>query len=379
MFNRSPSARKGAQTPQQQRHGARYNEESTSSETSVSQLPARILPARMPENPQSGITVGGSNDDGEDGGDMGFDMSQLMMGQPEEPKTFVSRSVDPKLASYCEKESNIEIEVKKFTECTAVNFERWASRVHNAGHKLVVIRVDSPGGSVYALNRMLGAVETLKEQGVTVVTMCNGIAMSCGSILLAMGSKGHRYASKHSRVLVHQISGGVQGTLAGMRNELSEYEYDNRDLFVKIAKNAGLSDPNYYLNNVVTALNKDVFVHPYRAKLIGLIDHIGSPVIQKEVIVNYKVTLPGRQMTDSELREAIKEETALQSSARMDPLADIELPKFGPAGYTGLTSKSSASDAVTNTVAATDTTVLSMQFSSAQITSQQRIATELLY
>jgi ATP-dependent protease ClpP protease subunit len=194
-----------------------------------------------------------------------------------------------------------------------------------SGHKMVLIRINSPGGSVYALNQMLGTLELAKQMGVICVTMCTGIAMSCGSIMLAMGTKGYRYCSRHARILLHEISGGMRGSQTAMENELSEYAYDNADLFKKIARNAGI-ESGYYLS-FVKSLHKDLFIHPARAKYLRLVDHIDLPYVKRVVTVEYKLVSPCDDPTEDQLLQMIVSDEEMIQPLHLDVLSKIPAPK----------------------------------------------------
>src|SRR3954462_8941157 len=74
--------------------------------------------------------------------------------------------------------------------------------------KDISIYINSPGGQVYAGLAIYDTMQFIKPD---VQTICVGIAMSMGSLLLAGGAHGKRYALPNSRVLIHQPSGGFQG------------------------------------------------------------------------------------------------------------------------------------------------------------------------
>src|ERR671911_706641 len=74
--------------------------------------------------------------------------------------------------------------------------------------KDISVYVNSPGGSVYAGLAIYDAMQFIKPD---VATVCYGIAMSMGSLLLTGGAAGKRMALKNSRILIHQPSGGFQG------------------------------------------------------------------------------------------------------------------------------------------------------------------------
>src|SRR3954470_23494182 len=74
--------------------------------------------------------------------------------------------------------------------------------------KDIAIYINSPGGQVYAGLAIYDTMQFIKPQ---VQTICVGIAMSMGSLLLAGGAHGKRFALPNSRILIHQPSGGFQG------------------------------------------------------------------------------------------------------------------------------------------------------------------------
>ena len=74
--------------------------------------------------------------------------------------------------------------------------------------KDVSIYINSPGGSVYA---GLGVYDTMQYIQSNVSTICTGMAASMAAVLMVAGEKGKRFALKHSRIMIHQPLGGVQG------------------------------------------------------------------------------------------------------------------------------------------------------------------------
>src|SRR6476620_7984529 len=74
--------------------------------------------------------------------------------------------------------------------------------------KDISIYINSPGGQVYAGLAIYDTMQFIKPQ---IQTTCIGIAMSMGSLLLAGGTPGKRFALPNSRILIHQVSGGFEG------------------------------------------------------------------------------------------------------------------------------------------------------------------------
>lgn len=102
--------------------------------------------------------------------------------------------------------------------------------------KDISIYLNSPGGSVYA---GLGIYDTMQFVQSDVSTICTGMAASMGSVLLCAGAKGKRSALPHSRVMVHQPLGGVQGQASDILIEAKEIEKLRTELFSIIAEHSG--------------------------------------------------------------------------------------------------------------------------------------------
>ena len=85
--------------------------------------------------------------------------------------------------------------------------------------KDIQIYINSPGGSVYA---GLGIYATMQFVKPDVATICTGMAASMGAVLLCAGAEGKRSALPHSRVMIHQPSGGAQGVATDMEINLKE-------------------------------------------------------------------------------------------------------------------------------------------------------------
>ena len=95
--------------------------------------------------------------------------------------------------------------------------------------KDISIYINSPGGSVYA---GYGIYDTMQFIGSDVSTICTGIAASMASVLLVAGTKGKRFALKHSRVMIHQPLGGAQGQASDIEIKKRIYGQNRRYLYV---------------------------------------------------------------------------------------------------------------------------------------------------
>jgi ATP-dependent Clp protease protease subunit len=132
--------------------------------------------------------------------------------------------------------------------------------------KDIYLYINSPGGSVYAGLAIFDTMQFLRSP---VNTYCMGIAASMGSFLLAAGTKGKRYALPNSRIMLHQPSGGMQGTAADIEIQAKEILYLRERLNRIYADNTG--QPIEQIND---DLDRDRFMGPEEAKEYGLIDHV---------------------------------------------------------------------------------------------------------
>lgn len=150
----------------------------------------------------------------------------------------------------------------------------------------IIINVNSYGGDVRALVLMVSAIKRAKYFGKIIVTFCAGYAMSCGSVLMALGTNGYRYGTLDCCILMHQIRSGCRGPLATQEMELLESESLNTKIFVWMAENAGLADVEYYAKLVDNA-KVDLYFTAKQAKELRLIDHIGYPRFVHKVSQDY--------------------------------------------------------------------------------------------
>ena len=125
---------------------------------------------------------------------------------------------------------------------------------------------NSPGGSVYAGLAIYDTMQFIKPD---VVTICFGMAMSMGSLLLAGGTSGKRFALPNSRILIHQPSGGYQGQSADIEIHAREI-LDLRNRLDEIyAKHTGQT-----FDRVHADMDRDRYFNPEEAVEYGLIDRV---------------------------------------------------------------------------------------------------------
>ncbi len=130
----------------------------------------------------------------------------------------------------------------------------------------IFLYINSPGGSVSA---GLAIYDTMQFMKSPVNTICMGLAASMGSFLLAAGRKGRRSALPHSRIMVHQPSGGTQGTAADIEVQAKEILYLRAQLNDLYSKHTGRQ-----VEQIERDMVRDYFMSAEEAKSYGLIDHV---------------------------------------------------------------------------------------------------------
>jgi len=132
--------------------------------------------------------------------------------------------------------------------------------------KDISVYINSPGGVVSSGLAMYDTMQYIRPE---VSTVCIGQAASMGSLLLAGGTKGKRFALPHARVMIHQPSGGAQGQATDIEIHAREILAIRERLNRIYAKHTGQK-----LETIETAMERDKFMSPEEAKAFGLIDQV---------------------------------------------------------------------------------------------------------
>jgi ATP-dependent Clp protease protease subunit len=132
--------------------------------------------------------------------------------------------------------------------------------------KDIFLYINSPGGSVYAGLSIYDTMQFIKPD---VQTICVGIAMSMGSLLLAGGAKGKRMALPNSRILIHQVSGGFQGQGTDIEIQAREVIGLKRRLEEIYAEHT--TKP---IEEISRDMERDFFMSPTEATEYGIIDTV---------------------------------------------------------------------------------------------------------
>ena len=132
--------------------------------------------------------------------------------------------------------------------------------------KDVSIYINSPGGSVYA---GLGIYDTMLYIQSDVSTICTGMAASMAAVLLVAGAKDKRFALKHSRVMIHQPMGGIQGQASDIEITSREILKLKKELYTIISEHSGQPYDKVYQDS-----DRDYWMTAQEAVDYGMIDRV---------------------------------------------------------------------------------------------------------
>jgi ATP-dependent Clp protease protease subunit len=132
--------------------------------------------------------------------------------------------------------------------------------------KDIIMYINSPGGSVTS---GLGIYDTMQYINPDIATICTGLSASMGAVLLAGGTKKKRSSLTHSRIMIHQPSGGMQGQSTDMEISLKLIMSLRKELYELLANHTGKSP-----KEIEKDADRDYWMTATEAKEYGLIDEV---------------------------------------------------------------------------------------------------------
>lgn len=132
--------------------------------------------------------------------------------------------------------------------------------------KDISIYINSPGGSVYA---GYGIYDTMQYIGCDVSTICTGMAASMASVLLVAGTKGKRFALPHSRVMIHQPLGGMQGQASDLEIAAREILKVKEELYTILSEHSGQP-----FETIQRDSDRDYWMTATEAQAYGMVDRV---------------------------------------------------------------------------------------------------------
>ena len=132
--------------------------------------------------------------------------------------------------------------------------------------KDICIYINSPGGSVTA---GMAIYDTMQLISSDVATICTGLAASMGAVLLTAGTAGKRSALPHSRVMIHQPLGGVEGQASDIEITAKQILRTKQELYEILASHSGVD-----IKKIEKDADRDYWMTAPEAKEYGLIDEV---------------------------------------------------------------------------------------------------------
>ena len=132
--------------------------------------------------------------------------------------------------------------------------------------KDIALYINSPGGSISAGMAVYDTMQYIKND---VATIAMGMAASMGQFLLCAGTPGKRYALPHSRIMMHQLSGGIGGTAADIAIQAESMLHIKQTMNERIAFHSG-----HTAEEIERDSDRDRWFTAEQAKEYGLIDHV---------------------------------------------------------------------------------------------------------
>lgn len=175
---------------------------------------------------------------------------------------------------------NSDIWVKDFNQSSAHDFRvSILSRSKSDPNRPIIIYINSYGGQVDALASM---IETLDEVQNPIITVCHGVAMSCGAILFSHGDI--RFCGRHSRLMIHEISSGTGGDVHDMHADIQEVKRLNEYFMGLLAKNCGLKGYAEFRKLIKDQDGRERYLSADGAIKFGIADAVGLPKISTSVV-----------------------------------------------------------------------------------------------
>jgi len=132
--------------------------------------------------------------------------------------------------------------------------------------KDISIYINSPGGSVHA---GLGIYDTMQFISSPVATICTGMAASMAAVLMVAGQEGKRSALPHSRIMIHQPMGGIQGQASDIEITAREIQKLKKELYTIISDHSHTPYDKVWADS-----DRDYWMTAQEAKEYGMIDQI---------------------------------------------------------------------------------------------------------
>jgi len=157
---------------------------------------------------------------------------------------------------------------------------------HATGQPIIPFVIDSYGGSVYSC---LAILDIMTSSSLPVATIGISKCMSAAGVILACGTRGHRYLQQNATVMIHDVSSFVWGKLSDLKNDVRETERLSEILFSTMSKACGHRDIKYFQKLIHKYKNTDIFMDSEESVKHKIIDHVGTPTFSIDFNISYKL------------------------------------------------------------------------------------------
>ncbi len=179
--------------------------------------------------------------------------------------------------------------IQEFNDEWFCHFRESINNLIKDGHNIIPIIIDSFGGDAYTIFGMIDIIENLQKAGKIIVTTSICKSMSAGALLLALGTKGYRFISPNSVILLHEVSNcNIGGKTTEINANAKEVNRINKLAYQKLAEKSG-KNKDFFLNKIKELNNTEWFLSPKDVVKLGICDYIGLPNITVDVNVDIKV------------------------------------------------------------------------------------------
>lgn len=182
-------------------------------------------------------------------------------------------------------ETPVIVRVNKFKEEAAKEFAQEISAAVANPQQVIPVVIDSYGGYCYSLFQM---IDTIRHCPKPVMTIVEGKAMSCGSVLASCGTKGMRYMAPTSTFMIHDVSSGAHGKIEEIKADAKEAERIQKLFLGILDANAG-KPQGYFEAEILKRGRADWYLTPTETQAVGLIDHVGLPTIKTTITVTQEI------------------------------------------------------------------------------------------
>ena len=198
-----------------------------------------------------------------------------------------------KHCEYIEKTIVIEkpntITINNFDDTSARDFRESFECCLQKEQEFIPIYIDSPGGRIDSVFSMVDVIRHYQEiTNIKVVTISIGRCMSAGTVLLSAGTKGFRYATNLSELMLHDMSSGSYGKTETIVTEAKQMQKIQAQYFQLFDENCD-KKKGFFKNYFKEIRNIEKYITAKEAKDLNLVDHIGIPNF--EFNVNYELKI----------------------------------------------------------------------------------------